>query len=365
MSQLDIRSIRILTTIIEEYIASAAPVGSKWVAANSQLSLSSASMRNSMANLTELGYLEQPHTSSGRVPTNKAFRLYIDRLLDLRPLPLEEKNEILRALGQNDLEMSEVLRRATALVASRCNQVSMVLAPEPKAARWNSIGFAQSGPGKVLAIMLLQGGMVETRIISTSTKFSSDELTSFGNYLNSNFQGMTLASAREAIEEELTHAEAHLQKMMQQALTLGGQAVAHMTFDRELFVEGTRAILDQVEFSDISSAREMFAFLEERTRLLELLDATMNEAQTIQPSIHSSIQSSMQSPMQPEVQVNFWRAHALPGCSMVSAPYGNNRLGGGVVSVIGPSRMNYSAVMPVVSYISTALTNILQGRAVS
>ena len=356
LGQLDQRSLCILTTIIEEYITSAMPVGSKWLAANSQLSLSSASMRNSMANLTELGYLEQPHTSSGRVPTNKAFRLYIDRLLDLRPLPLEEKGEILQALGQNDLEMGEVLRRATALVAARCNQVSMVLAPEPKAARWNSIGFAQSGPGKVLAIMLLQGGMVETRVISTTTKFSSDELTSFGNYLNSNFQGMTLACARKAIEEELSHAEAHLEKMMQQALTLGGQAVTHMTFDRELFVEGTKTILDQVEFSDISSAREMFAFLEERTRLLELLDATMDGTKTIQPQLQT---------IQPEVQVNFWRAHALPGCSMVSAPYGNKLLGGGVVSVIGPSRMNYSAVMPVVSYISTALTNILKGRALS
>ncbi len=320
MSQLDIRSIRILATIIEEYITSATPVGSKWVAANSELSLSSASMRNSMASLTELGYLEQPHTSSGRVPTNKAFRLYIDRILNLRPLPAKEKNEILQALGQNDLEMGKVLRRATALVATRCNQVSMVLAPEPKAARWNSIAFAQSGPGKVLAVMLLQGGMVETRIIPTSSKFSSDELTSFGNYLNLNYQGMTLAAARQAIEDELMHAEAHLEKMMQQALSLGVQAVNHVTFDRELFVEGTRAIFDQAEFSDISSAREMFAFLEERTRLLELLDATMGGM--------GSNEAISQA-----VQVNFWRAHALPGCSMVSAAYGNNQVGVSVFEI--------------------------------
>lgn len=344
-STLDFRCLKVLDTIIKEYIATALPVGSKVVAQSSELKLSAASMRNTMSELTELGYLEQPHTSAGRVPTNKAFRFYIDRLLDLKPLSSFEKLDILHALDQDDLDITGIFRRATSLISNRCHQVSMVLAPERKAARWNSIGFAPSGKGKVLAILVLGGGLVETRVIETPTAFSTDELTRFGNYLNSHFRGMTLNSARLAIIDELVYAEKHLEKMFCQALTLGVQAVQHVHETRELFVDGTKTILDQAEFSNISFAREMLAFLEERSKLLELLDATLDNG---------------------NVQVSFWEENnSLPGCSMVSASYGASEAEGGVVSVIGPSRMNYSAVMPVVGYISSALTSILQGRAIS
>jgi len=340
---LDQRNLQVLNTIIEEYISTAAPVGSKLVSKNSDLKLSPASMRNSMSELTELGFLEQPHTSAGRVPTNKAFRLYIDRMLYVKPLDEGAKNVIVQSLDLDELAINDIFRKAAGLTADRCNQVSMLLAPERKSARWSGIGFTQSGRNKVLAVLALEGGMIETRLINTDSNFSTDELVRFGNYLNAHFKGLSLWAARQAILDELTRAGRDLQQIFKQALTLGVQAVDNMDMNRELFVDGTRAIFDQAEFADLSSAREMFAFLEERSRLLELLDAALSNS-----SVHVSFCDE---------------ESGLPGCSMVSAPYGSENTVSGVISVIGPSRMNYSAVMPVLSCISGALTKILEVRA--
>lgn len=356
-SPLDARSATVLTTIIEEYIASAMPVGSRTVAAHSALKLSPASMRNTMADLTDLGYLEQPHTSAGRIPTSKAFRLYIDRLLPLRPLPQAEKQKIFQNLVEEDLEISGMLRKAASLLAARCNQVSVMLAPERKAARWNSIGFTPVGRNKVLAVLMLEGGMLETSLVDTPTNYSSDELTRFGNYLNSHFRGVPLADARKAIGDELAQAEAHLEKVFSQALLLGVLAVQHVPCNRELFVEGTSAILDQAEFSDLSSAREMFAFLEERTRLLELLDSALDSARDSTQANGSLAKEG--------VRVSFWEKNTLPACSMISASYGQSEAFSGVVSIIGPNRMDYAAVLPTIGYISQALTSILQSRTLS
>jgi heat-inducible transcription repressor HrcA len=258
------RNIQILNTIIEEYIATAAPVGSKVVAQNSNLKLSPASMRNSMAELTELGFLEQPHTSAGRIPTSKAFRLYIDSLLYVRPLDEDAETAIMQSLACEEMEINSIFRRAAGLMAARCNQVSMLLAPERKSARWSGIGFTKSGRNRVLAVLALEGGMVETRLISTGSNFSVSELLRFSNYLNAHFKGMSLWAARQAILIELAGTEHDLEQIFKQALTLGVQAVDNVDTDRELFVDGTRTIFNQAEFADIDSVREMFAFLEEK-----------------------------------------------------------------------------------------------------
>lgn len=337
------RNLRILNTIIEEYISTAAPVGSKIVAQKSDLKLSPASMRSGMAELTELGFLEQPHTSAGRIPTSKAFRLYIDSLLYLRPFDEEAETAIVQSLASEEMEINSIFRRAAGLMADRCNQVSMLLAPERKSARWSGIGFTKSGRNKVLAVLALEGGMVETRLISTDSNFSVSELLRFSNYLNSHFKGMSLWAARQAILVELAGAEHDLEQIFKQALTLGVQAVDNVDTDRELFVDGTRTIFNQAEFADLDSVREMFAFLEEKGRLLNLLNAALSSS---------------------SVQVSFCDEDSgLPGCSIVSAPYGSRNTAFGVISVIGPNRMNYSEVMPVLSCFSGALTRILQVRA--
>lgn len=338
MSQLSSRNLKVLETIIDEYIATASPVSSKAVARHSSLGLSPASIRNCMAELTELGLLEQPHTSAGRIPTNQAFRIYIDSLLQLQPPNQQTIASIFKLIDNEELDINEIFRRAAGIVAEHCHQVSMLLTPQRKSSRWSGIGFTPVGSCKVLAVLALEGGLMETRLINTGTDFHADELIRFGNYLNAHFKGMTLFTARQAILKELSNAGRHLQ-----ALTLGVQTVDSVHEERELFVDGTSAIFEQVEFANLKSAREMFAFLAERNRLLELLDAALTNS---------------------SVQVSFYdESNGLPGCSMVSSTYGNSNTACGVVSILGPSRMNYSLVMPVISCISGALTRILQARA--
>ncbi|MBQ4132914.1 MAG: heat-inducible transcription repressor HrcA [Desulfovibrionaceae bacterium] len=343
MSQLSSRNLQVLGSIIEEYINTAAPVGSKAVAGHSCLGLSPATIRNCMAELTELGLLEQPHTSAGRVPTNRAFRIYIDSLLTLRPLESHTATSISDLMYNDDLEINEVFRRAAGIVAEHCHQVSMLLTPRPQSSRWSCIGFAPAGKRKVMAMLALEGGQVETRMLDTESDYSADELINFGNYLNAHFKGMTLLAARQALAEELSCVERRLENIFQQALALAAQTINSVKEERKLFVDGTSSIFEQAEFASLESAREIFVFLEERNRLLELLDATLSS---------------------PSVQVSFYdQNNDLPGCSIVSSAYGAPHTEGGVVSILGPSRMNYSQVMPVITCISDALTRILQARA--
>ena len=177
-SPLNQRETEVLTIIIESYIASAAPVGSRLVADNPRLAISPASIRNTMAELTERGYLSQPHTSAGRVPTAKAFKLYVDTILKVLPLPGADQAAMSGALQAGDmesLEISSILHRASDLLAERCRLVSMVLAPEHMDRRWRRIDFVPAARNLVLAVLVMEGSQVETRLVPTDEAFSADE----------------------------------------------------------------------------------------------------------------------------------------------------------------------------------------------
>ena len=344
-SPLNQRETEVLTTIIESYIASAAPVGSRLVAEHPRLSISPASIRNTMAELTERGYLSQPHTSAGRVPTAKAFKLYVDAILKALPPPVQAQAHMTDALSQNmeDLEITSILRRASDLLAGHCRQVSMVLAPERMDRRWQRIDFVPAARHLVLAVLVLEGSLVETRLVPTDNAFDSDELVKFSNYLNTHFQGLPLSRAREAIMQELMGAGEGLERMCFQALGLARSAVDMLAAERQLFVNGALNILDKAEFADVGQIRNMFSLLEERSRLLSLLDGTL---------------------LSGDVKVTFHQEETEDGpmdYSLVSASYGDEGPRG-AVSIIGPHRMNYAQVVGMVDYISKTLTRILKNR---
>lgn len=343
MNTLGPRETDVLTTIIENYIATSLPVGSRTVASASRLKLSPQSMRNTMAELTDQGYLEQPHTSAGRVPTPRAFRLYVDRLLRVYPLPATDQHAIHDALTCKSPEVGALLRRASAMLSGHARQVAMVVAPSADDARLRSLDFVPAAEGLVLAVLVLQGGLTRTRIVPMTERYDASELVRFGNYLNTHFRGLTLTEVRNRIQRELSGEEQRLEHMYRQALRLSGAALASMDDERELFVNGTANMAEHAEFADMSRMRELLDALEERTRLLELLDRTI---------------------LQEDVTVTFCQdAHldALRGCSVVSMPYGgDHRLG--VISVIGPVRMDYSRVVPLMEYMARALTGIITDR---
>ncbi|WP_027192542.1 heat-inducible transcriptional repressor HrcA [Fundidesulfovibrio putealis] len=334
------RELEVLTAIVEDYIAKAQPVGSRTVSKAGSMRLSPASIRNTMADLTDKGYLEQPHTSSGRVPTAKAFRLYLDQVMQLRPLPVSMKEMMASSLGQAGLEIDDILRHASRVLSTASRQVCMVLAPRHSLARWRQIDFVLLRPGLVMAILVLQGGLVQKRVVTVADDIGADDLVHFGNYLNHHFQDLTVSEVRGRIIAEMAAAKRELSNLTGRAMQLAMDAFS-TTDAPEVFVEGTLNMLSQPEFTDLGVMREVLGALEERTRLLEVLDKTMAEYRTVVV-------------LGAEAQVS-----DLAGCGLVSSPYGTQGAPLGAVSVIGPLRMDYAEVVPLVNYTAQLITAML------
>jgi heat-inducible transcriptional repressor len=333
------REREVLTTIIEAYIATALPVGSRAVSKQSPLGLSPASIRNIMADLTESGYLEQPHTSAGRIPTAKGFRFYLDEVMQQRPLCDAHKRRIATVLSTAGLDMGAILRQASRLLSGLSLQVAMVVAPRAET-RWKRIDFSLLNPGLVMVILVLQGGLVRNRVIETPVEVMADDLVGYANYLNHLFTDRTVAEVRSLLVAELREAERTLNALYQRALTL-----ARAAFDSErepateVIVDGAANILSQPEFADNSHVREVMRVLEERTILLELLDKTAMEPKTV---ITIGPESDLMG---------------LAELGVITAPYGAGPLG--AIGLIGPLRMDYATLVPVVNFTANALTRLL------
>ena len=334
------REREVLTTIIEAYIVSALPVGSRAVSKQSRLGLSPASIRNIMADLTDEGYLEQPHTSAGRVPTAKAFRFYLDEVMLERPLPEEQKLRIADILASAGLELNNILRQTSRLLSGLSLQVAMVVAPRHADTRWKRIDFSLLNPGLVMVILVLQGGLVRNRVIETPLEVTADDLVTYANYLNHLFTDHTVAEVRARIEAELREAEHTLNALYQRALMLARSAFERgAVTESEIMVDGTMNILSQPEFTDSEHVRGVMRVLEERTILLELLDKTASDWKTV---VTIGGESDLTS---------------LNDLGVIAAPYGSGPLG--AIGLIGPVRMDYATLVPVVNFTARALTRLL------
>lgn len=336
------REREVLTTIIEAYTSTASPVGSRAVSRQSHLGLSPASIRNIMADLTEAGYLEQPHTSAGRIPTAKAFRLYLDEVMRERPLPDAHKRRIATMLGAAGLDIGDILRQASRLLSGLSLQVSMVVSPRHAETRWKRIDFSLLNPGLVMAILVLQGGLVRNRVIETAVEVTSDDLVGYANYLNHLFTDRTVAEVRSRLVAELCEAERTLNALYQRALTLARAAFEHEPEPAsEVIVDGAANILSQPEFMGAEHIREVMRVLEERTILLELLDKTATDLRTV---VTIGSETALE---------------ALTELGVITAPYGSDSGPQGAIGLIGPVRMDYAGLVPVVNFTANALTRLL------
>lgn len=334
------REQEVLTTILESYIAGAAPVGSRTVAKACRLNLSPASIRNIMADLTDQGYLEQPHTSAGRIPTAKAYRFYLDTAMKPQPVPETQKRRIVLDMGAAGVDMGDALKRASKILAGLSLQVGMVIAPRHSEAMWKRIEFALIKPGLVLAVLILQGGLVLQRLIVAGRDVSADDLVKYGNYLNHLFRDLTVSEVRAKLAAEVKKAEKQLGEMYLAALSLAVEAFEAEEAP-EIIMDGASNILSQPEFADIAHMRELLSVLEDRSRLLELLDKTLDEFKTVIIIGEESDLSSFNE------------------FGMISSPYGSKEHPLGVVGLLGPLRMDYAKLVPVVNYTASILTKML------
>ncbi len=337
--ELSPRSRQILEAIIEDYIDTAEPVGSSAIARRHALTLSPATVRNVMAHLEEMGFLTSPHTSAGRVPTEKAYRIYVDSLVALRQVSRDEKRQIISRCRQAGIGLSGILKETSRTLSQLSNYMGIVVAPSFTADVFRHIEFIRIGQRKILAILVSSKGAIQNRLIETDDDYASEELIRMSNYLNDKMQGLTITRVREQILAEMASEKAQYDQLLSRALKISEQAVR--VEGDEIFVEGQARILDQPEFSDAGRMKEVYQAFEQKGLLVQLLSRCMT-ADGVQIYIGSETSLSKSA-----------------GISLITSRFVTSSNTVGMLGVIGPTRMGYSSVIPIVDYTARIVSKLL------
>jgi len=341
--ELNERGRRILEAIIEDYIASAEPVGSRAVTRRHQMSISPATVRNVMADLEEMGYIASPHTSAGRVPTEKGYRFYVDSLLQLRQLTRDEQLRIEGHYRKRGLRVEELLQEAGKALSTMSSYTGIVMAPRFTSTIFRHIEFVRLSQGRLLVVFVTRSGLVQNKLVENSEDLTQPELDQIGNYLNRTLGGLTMQQVKAKIIEEMAQEKALYDQLLQRALRLSEVALRDEP-GGQLYIEGTSNILDQPEFADVEKMRRLFRAFEKKSQLVELLDRTQ-QAGGVQIFIGSESEY-----------------REIEGCSLITANYSNSRGTLGTLGVIGPSRMPYSMVIPIVDYTARLVSQLLESE---
>jgi heat-inducible transcriptional repressor len=331
------RARQVLAVIIREYMNSAKPVGSRSIAKLFDFDLSPATIRNVMADLEEMGYLSQPHTSAGRLPTGKAFRYYVDSILNVTGLTRRERDRIKRRYHPEKLDMTQTLKQTCRILSATSNCLALAMTPKISHMRFKHIQFVRLASFEVLGVFVTNSGMIQNVRLETAEDFSQDYLDKITRYLSPMLSGLTLVEVRDRILVEMKRERVTYDRFMARALKLGEMAFVDMD-DRELFMEGKVRIFDAPEFSTIQRMKAFLEALEEKGFLLKLLDQSLKS-----PGVRIIIGSEFDH-------------QEMAECSLVTATYGTPAPPQGTLGVIGPMRMNYSRVISLVDYTAGLLT---------
>ncbi|MCH8180670.1 MAG: heat-inducible transcriptional repressor HrcA [Proteobacteria bacterium] len=338
---LDDRAKILLKALVERYIADGQPVGSRTLSRASGLELSAATIRNVMADLEELGLIVSPHTSAGRVPTARGYRLFVDTMLTARPLSLDELAHQTRDQLQPD-QPQRVISNAAQMLSSLSQFVGVVTAPR-KATVFRHIEFLRLGERRILVILVAPDGDVQNRVIFTAQDHTQSQLIEASNQLNAHYSGLSIEEMRERLKHEVEVLRADMAVLMQAAVQAGSEVMAEST--DKVVVSGERNLLTVQDFSsDLGSLRRMFDLFEQKTQLMRLLDGS-SRAEGV------NIYIGGESQIVPFEEL-----------SVVSAPYQINGQVVGTLGVIGPTRMAYDRMIEIVDITSRLVSNALSQK---
>jgi heat-inducible transcriptional repressor len=327
---LDRRAQTLLKTLIERYIAEGQPVGSRTLSRHSGLELSPATIRNVMSDLEEMGFIASPHTSAGRIPTPKGYRLFVDTLLTVQPLAREDLTEI-KGVIQPD-QPQRLISHASQLLSELTRFAGVVIAPRRQLPRIRQIEFLSLSETRILLIIVTADGDVQNRILFTQRTFS--------NMLNQHFAGLDFQQIRGRLHEELQKLRADMVELMSAAVAAGSEAVTDSS--AQYVISGERNLLGVEELSsNMGRLRGLFELFEQKTGLVQLLDLS-SKAEGVQVFIGG------ESGIEP-----------LDECSVVAAPYETEGQVVGTIGVIGPTRMAYERVIPIVDITAKLLSSAL------
>ena len=343
------RAQHLLRVLVESYIREGQPVGSRNLSRDSGLNLSAATVRNVMADLEEYGFVTSPHTSAGRVPTDKGYRFFVDTLLRQRQRPDDAHmlNELNQRLEQEaDRDPKALVAVASQMLSSLTHLAGVVTIPRQPHQSLSQIEFLPLSESRVLAVMVINGRDVQNRIVHLERHYSADELRRAANFLNQQFGGKELTQIRLDIVEELTQAGESLNQLMRDAIRVAQQAVgeSNQQGEPEYVIAGETNLMEFAELSNVEKLRRLFDAFTSKRDILHLLDQSLG-AEGVQ--IFIGQESGYQ---------------ILDNCSLVTAPYALDNETVGVLGVIGPTRMAYDRVIPIVDVTARLLGSALNSR---
>jgi heat-inducible transcriptional repressor len=328
----------LLKTLMERYISDGQPVGSRALQQYSGLEVSSATIRNVMAELEEVGLVSSPHTSAGRIPTGMAYRLFIDTMLITKPLDRQRIQQMENQLQPDN--PSRLIAQASNILSDLTHFAGVVATARRSAITVRQIEFLRLGEKRVLLIIVMPDGEVENRVLPMDRDYTQSQLTEAGNFLNQHYTGCSFSQIREKLRGELRQLHQDMSALMTAALAAGDAAQAEQS--RDYVISGEHNLLHVQDFSaDMSRLRGLFDLFEQKTELLRLLDASRNGQ-----GIHIFIGSES-------------GLASLDECSVITAPYSADGQVVGTLAVVGPKRMDYERVIPIVDITARLLGNAL------
>lgn len=343
MHQLPDRSLHLFRLLVEKFILDGQPVGSRTLARESDYDLSPATIRNVMSDLEEMGYLQSPHTSAGRIPTVKGYRLFVDTLLQVNALNQQEIDRIAEELGAIS-DTQSLLQRTSNMLSDITHLAGIVMLPRQENQALKHVEFVSLGDNRILVILVINDCEIQNRIIHTARVYTPSELQEASNYLNELFAGKDMKAIREEILRELKRMKENVNEIMQTAIEMAQQAFMSGSTHDDYVLAGQTNLMDVAELCDVDRLKKLFNSFNQKRDILHLLEQSIY-AKGLQIFIGEEAGYDV-----------------LHNCSVVTSPYEVDGQILGVLGVIGPTRMQYQRVIPIVDVTARMLGTALNSH---
>jgi heat-inducible transcriptional repressor len=336
--ELSERKMQILKTLIDDYVQTAQPVGSRTISKKYELGLSSATIRNEMADLEEMGYITQPHTSAGRVPSDKGYRFYVDHLMQAHTLAMEEITQIRTAMELRMNEINSLIHRASNIISMFTGYASIAISPNLTKVMLKTVQIVPVDDKKALVVVVSSGGIVKNRVVRLETETASDVLLKLSNYLHEKLNGQVMDSIQFPVLDDIARETgAKIEPIIG---ILGGVVQCLKEIEQsELIMNGTMNLLNHPEFSDLLKVREVLELFNDQEVIKALMNAAMRKSGL-------NVQIGKENPLE-----------TMHDCSLVTASYSLGDTDVGALGIIGPTRMSYAKVVSSMRYIQKLINS--------
>jgi heat-inducible transcriptional repressor len=338
---LDDRSREVLRSLIQLHVVSGEPVGSESLSRAFHRSLSPATIRNIMGDLERRGYLDHPHTSAGRIPTDEGYRVYVDTLMSQEPLASGEAATISKRLRARDGSAQQLLQDASHLLSRLSHHVAFALADDAGGSVLRRVDLVRLTHPRILVVLVSRGGLVTSKLIEVEEEITQEQLGTCANYLNTEFAGMSLAEIRGRLMELMREEKALYDSLLKHVISVGERAFRSVSEGGQVYLDGTANILDQPEFEDLDRMRALFKTFEEKSRLVKILNAYLAGC-----GIRITIGHENPDP-------------EMKDLALVTASYAvdGQRLG---LGIMGSTRMEYARMITLVDHVARAVSQALE-----